>query len=89
MPIFTGFVLYNIIFWFVLFTVLPLWQKPDEVVEEGNTASAPSNPYLLRKFLVTAGISAALWLVVYFLIKMDVIDFYQIAKQMSEEDNLK
>jgi predicted secreted protein len=52
----------------------------------GNAASAPANPRLKQKFLATAVISAVIWVTVFLLIHFQVIDFYDIARQMSEED---
>lgn len=52
----------------------------------GHSTGAPANPRLKQKFIVTAFVAAALWLLVFALIKMDVIDFYDIARQMTQED---
>lgn len=86
MSVFTGIVLYMMIYWLAIFAVLPFGNKPADVVEEGNVHSAPDNPRLKQKFIVTAFVAAVLWLIVFVLIKMDVLDFYEIARQMSEED---
>jgi len=83
---FTGFVLYAMIYWVALFAILPWGNKPADEVVEGNVASAPSNPHMKQKFIITAFVALVLWLTVYVLIKMDVIDFYQIGKQMADED---
>ena len=46
----------------------------------------PSNPKLKKKFWITTLVSAILWVVVFMLIKAEVIDFYAIADQMVAED---
>lgn len=77
------------IFWLAIFAVLPFGNRPDEDVSEGNVHSAPSNPRLKQKFIATAILSAILWGIVFTLIQMDVIDFYDIAQQMVKEDMTK
>ena len=84
-----GIFVYLICWWLVLFTVLPWGVKPEEHPQTGHAASAPAHPRLRRKFLVTSGISGIIWLVVYVLIKNDVIDFRSIAAAMMQEDNAK
>jgi predicted secreted protein len=89
MDIITSIVVYLTIWWVVLFTVLPWGVKPEENPQTGNATSAPADPRLRMKFLVTSGISAIIWLVVWILIKNDVIDFRSIAAAMMQEDNAK
>lgn len=86
MSIFTGIILYLMLYWLSIFMVLPWGNKPPENVELGHSTGAPANPRLKQKFIITAFVAAALWLTVFTLIKMDVIDFYEIAKRMSQED---
>lgn len=88
MGIFTGIVLYALIYWVALFAVLPWGNRAPEgdELQSGNATSAPVNPRLKQKFIATAVVAAVLWGIVFALIKMDVIDFYQIARTMSQED---
>lgn len=86
MSVFTGIVLYLVIYWLAIFAVLPFGNKAPEEVAEGHVHSAPENPRLKQKFIATAFVAAMLWLIVFALVKMDVLDFYEIARQMSEED---
>ncbi len=86
MTIFTGIILYIMIYWLMLFAVLPFGNKPVEEVEVGNATSAPANPRMKMKFLVTAGVAAIIWAAVFLAIHFDVIDFYDIAEQMQKED---
>lgn len=89
MTVFTGIILYLLIFWVTLFAVLPLWHRQENEVQEGNVHSAPANPHMGKKFMTTGILAAVVWLCVFAAIKADVIDFYTIAKTMSEEDNQK
>ena len=86
MSIFTGIILYLMLYWLAIFMVLPWGNNPPENVEVGHSTGAPANPRLKQKFIITAFVAAALWLLVFVLIKLDVMDFYDIAKHMSEED---
>lgn len=89
MTVFTGIVLYLMLYWLCIFMVLPWGNAPPDTVEMGHSTGAPANPRLKRKFIITAFVAAAVWLLVFSLIKMDVIDFYEIGKRMSEEDLAK
>ena len=87
MGIFTGIIVYLMVYWLVLFWVLPWGNKPTGTTDGGKTvASAPINPRIVRKFIITGVISAIIWIIVYILIDIKVIDFYEIARSMREED---
>lgn len=86
MTIFTGIISYIMIYWLALFAVLPFGNKPVDDPELGNATGAPANPHMKEKFIATAIVSAVIWLIVFLLIKFDVIDFYDIARRMTEED---
>ena len=87
MSVFTGIILYLMLYWLSIFMVLPWGNQAPENVEMGHSTGAPANPRLKQKFIITAFVAAALWLIVFVLIRLDVIDFYDIAKQMAQEDN--
>ncbi len=89
MSVFTGIILYIMLYWLAIFMVLPWGNQPPDQTDLGNAAGAPANPRMKQKFIITAFVAAALWLAVFLLIKFDVIDFYDIAKQMAQEDIVK
>jgi predicted secreted protein len=70
-----GIVVYIIIWWVVIFAVLPFGVRPAEEGDVGHAAGAPGNPRLLRKAVVTTLISAALWLMVYWAITSSLFSF--------------
>lgn len=72
---FTGGMLYVMIWWLVLFTVLPWRAHPPAKPEEGHADSAPANPMMVRKALATTAISAVVWAGCYFLITSDLLTF--------------
>ncbi len=86
MDVFTGIILYLMIYWLVLFAILPWGNQPPEKVDLGNSTGAPANPRIKQKFIITGFVAAAVWVAVFLLIYFDVIDFYEIAKQMTQED---
>ena len=88
MGIVSGIVVYLIIWWVIIFCTLPLWVNPqgnhDKV--EGTLAAAPKEPQLKKKIILTSIISAILWLGVYTLIEINVIDFRREANKMYVQD---
>jgi len=72
----TGFVAFAIIWWVVLFAVLPFGvrgQWEGDGGPEGTEPGAPQNPQLGRKALATTVIAAALWLILASVIWSGVI----------------
>jgi len=60
--------IFVIIWWTILFAVLPFGittQQEDQSVVPGSTESAPAAPFLLRKALITTVISSALFFLVH------------------------
>ncbi len=70
-------VVYVIIWWLVVFMVLPWGNRAiDQVdVEKGQTPGAPRQPRLAIKFLATTAIATALWGVAVWLISSGLIGF--------------
>ncbi len=70
-----GIVVYVLIWWVVIFAVLPFGVRaPDEFVP-GQARGAPANPRLWLKAGVTTLVSTAIWLVIWALIRSDWISF--------------
>jgi predicted secreted protein len=65
MTVFSGIVAFLLIWWLVLFTVLPLGVKtPEEAGEAqvpGTPASAPVRPRVVRKMALTTVITGLIW----------------------------
>ena len=61
MDIVSGIVVYILLWWWVLFMVLPFGAKAPETIEKGHATSAPERPRLLKKMLITSVIAAVLW----------------------------
>jgi predicted secreted protein len=88
MSIFTGIIVYLLLYWTALFAILPWGNKAAEIPEDGQWGGAPINPRIKQKFLITGVIAAVLWIIVFFLIHYGVIDFRGIARHMAEEDHI-
>jgi len=73
---FTAFVVFIMIWWTVLFAVLPIGTKP---VADADSASgwrgAPDKARMPRKLLMTTVISLALWGIAMLLIRSDWLSF--------------
>ncbi len=83
----SGIAVYVLIWWISLFTVLPFGAQRPENPQPGTVESAPDNPRLLFKFAVTTVIATVLWLVLYILVKADIISFREMAKQLGGPDS--
>ena len=74
----TGTAVYVVIWWLVIFMVLPWGAKSvidEDDVKKGHAASAPKNPRMPLKIAITTVISGALWGIVYMVIETGVISF--------------
>jgi predicted secreted protein len=72
---FENIVVYVVIWWMVLFTVLPWGNRAPEQAEPGHATSAPSRPRLLIKFAITTAVATALFFVARAVILSDLITF--------------
>ena len=68
-----GIFSYMLIWWVVLIAVLPWGVRVPENPEPGHASSAPTNPRLWLKALITTGVACILWLGLFFLIRSGAI----------------
>ncbi len=59
----TFVVIFVILWWLILFLILPIGVKKEQSVEFGNDPGAPNNPMLKKKFLITTIIALILTLI--------------------------
>jgi predicted secreted protein len=71
----TGLLVYMVIWWTVIFAVLPLGVRRIENPTPGVDHGAPEKPQLLRKAIICTAISAVLWCVWYVVWVFDVFSF--------------
>ncbi len=72
---FVGVGMYVVIWWITIFAVLPWGVKPTVEGDLGHAAGAPANPRLLRKAAITTVVAGVVWLIVYWAVSTDLIDF--------------
>jgi predicted secreted protein len=69
---FTGSVLYVLIWWTVLFAVLPFGTRPvSEADPETGWRGVPERPHMLRKVIATTLLAGVVWTGAYVLISSD------------------
>lgn len=71
----TGLMVYLVIWWTILFAVLPLGVRRVENPGKGQERGAPEKPQLLRKAIITSIVAGVLWIAFYFLHQADVFSF--------------
>ena len=71
----TGLLVFFVIWWTVIFAVLPLGVRRIEDPTPGVDRGAPEKPQILRKAIICTAISAVLWCVWYVVWVFDVFSF--------------
>ena len=73
----TGLAVYFVLWWLVIFMVLPWGNRPVDAEDaaRGHAPSAPRKPRLLIKAATTTVIAGVLWSVVYLVIESGWISF--------------
>lgn len=93
MTFFSGLVVFLCIWWTAIFTVLPWGNAPEPGVEQAPNEffgkSAPANPRIKQKFIITTVLSVVIWLVVYALVESEIVNFREIAEQFARQDGLE
>lgn len=73
----TGLAIYFVLWWLVLFAVLPWGVRPVDPADvvRGHAAGAPQRPRLLAKMAATSAVAAIVWVFVYWLIGSGTVSF--------------
>jgi predicted secreted protein len=71
----TGLAIYFVVWWIVLFAVLPFGVRQEENPQPGLDRGAPARPRLLVKIVATTLLSIVVWLGIYFAVSRGLIDF--------------
>jgi predicted secreted protein len=71
---FTGVASFVVIWWVVIFAILPWGVRPAED-EMGQRAGAPANPRLHLKAAITTGVTVVLWGILYLIVSSDIWSF--------------
>jgi predicted secreted protein len=71
-------IVYVLIWWIIFFSVLPVGiQSNKEKFQEridGVDPGAPNNPKIAKKFLITTIITSIIFIVIYYLVKLDLLN---------------
>tara|TARA_B100000963_G_scaffold358224_1_gene382359 strand:- start:882 stop:1136 length:255 start_codon:yes stop_codon:yes gene_type:complete len=71
-------IVYVLIWWIIFFSVLPvgIQSKKEKFQEkiEGVDPGAPNNPNISKKFLITTVITSLIFIVIYYLVKFDLLN---------------
>ena len=76
-----SFVVFVILWWLILFMILPKdinSQKDMDNVVEGADPGAPTNPNIAKKLIVTTVITIILFAIIYFLNYFDILNVRRI-----------
>ncbi|WP_395710786.1 DUF1467 family protein [Reyranella sp.] len=76
----TGLMVYIVIWWTVLFAVLPLGVRRVDKPGRGEDHGAPERPELLRKVIITSAVAAVVWLGFFVLHQLDVFSFRRLVE---------
>jgi predicted secreted protein len=71
----SGILVYLVVWWLVIFMVLPWGVKPPDNPEPGHATSAPDRPMLWRKVAITSVITAVVWGIIYLAIENSWVSF--------------
>ena len=77
-------IVFVIIWWLIFFSLLPVGiqsnkEKFRERIE-GIDPGAPKNPKIAKKFLITTIITTLIFVVVYYLVKIDLLNLREFLK---------
>ncbi len=78
----TGIFVYIVVWWVVLFAVLPWGVRTPEHPEPGMASSAPVEPQMLRKIIATSLVSLVVWLVIYVIAQSGLVSFREMVKDL-------
>jgi predicted secreted protein len=84
MTVFTGVAIYFTIWWTVLFSILPLGvtSHAEAGIDhgDGGDPGAPVDPKLKRKFLTTTIIASVLWVILFLVLKFELIQLPDVPR---------
>ena len=76
----TGVTVYIVIWWTVLFAVLPLGVRRVDKPGRGEDHGAPEQPQLLRKAIITTVVAAVVWLAFFIFHQHDIFSFRRLVE---------
>lgn len=74
MNVFAVAVTFLVVWWLILFMVLPFGAAPPEEVRQGHASSAPARPRLLIKILITTVIAIGITIAIQWFLQSGLIE---------------
>mgnify|MGYP000365502189 FL=1 len=72
-------IIYIIIWWMVFFIILPIDVNRHKSTKiSGEDAGSPENPKMLKKFIYCTGITTVIFMIIYLLIKYEILNLRSI-----------
>jgi predicted secreted protein len=72
-------IVYIIIWWMVFFIILPIDVNRHKSAKiDGEDAGSPENPKMLKKFTYCTGITTVIFILIYLLIKYEILNLRSI-----------
>ena len=72
-------IIYIIIWWMVFFIILPIDVNRHKSIKiDGEDAGSPENPKMLKKFIYCTGITTVIFMIIYLLIKYEILNLRSI-----------
>ena len=75
-------VVFIVIWWLILFMVLPFGVRRTEDPEEGHDHGAPAQPMLWRKVAATTAITLVLFAIVYGVVEYELISLQDLGVEL-------
>ncbi len=79
----TAVVVFIMIWWLTLFTVLPWGVRRTENPEEGHDQGAPARPMHVRKLLITTAITLVVFGIFYLLVEKSGLSLRELAERFA------
>ena len=76
----SGSFTYLVIWWTALFAVLPFGNSHPDRNRPGEMPGAPVIANMKRKFVITSLVAAVIWLVVFALVRSDLVSFQDMVR---------
>jgi predicted secreted protein len=85
MGLVSGVFVYLLIWWTLVFCVLPFGNKPEIDIKIGEAPSAPQNPRIKQKFIITSIVAFAIWLLIYISFEFGWLNWNELVRSYNKE----
>lgn len=83
MGVISGIAVFFMIWWTLLFVVLPWGIQRHDGSVQGVDPGAPQRHGIAKKFLITTIMAAIVWVIIYLLVKSDYLSFQSMAEKLA------